>query len=167
MSKYAIITDSASDLPKEYREANQVDYAKTMMSWKKEDGQEVETGASLDWAADSGGSSGEYIVYCNIDGAEVYFDDAYKGFISGGELKVPVNPSDKPYTTYLVKKDGYTPFTTQISGYPASGQTVKLYSTLTPSGTQHAIPSTPVSPITILTGIALVFLGFACLSKRE
>ena len=49
MSKYAIITDSASDLPKEYREANQVDYAKTMMSWKKEDGQEVETGASLDW----------------------------------------------------------------------------------------------------------------------
>ena len=118
-------------------------------------------------AADSGGSSGEYIVYCNIDGAEVYFDDAYKGFISGGELKVPVNPSDKPYTTYLVKKDGYTPFTTQISGYPASGQTVKLYSTLTPSGTQHAIPSTPVSPITILTGIALVFLGFACLSKRE
>ena len=49
MSKYAIITDSASDLCKEYREANQVDYAQTMMSWKKEDGQEVETGASLDW----------------------------------------------------------------------------------------------------------------------
>ena len=49
MSKYAIITDSASDLCKEFREANQVDYAQTMMSWKKEDGQEVETGASLDW----------------------------------------------------------------------------------------------------------------------
>ena len=49
MNKYAIITDSASDLCKEYREANQVDYAKTMMSWKKEDGQDVETGASLDW----------------------------------------------------------------------------------------------------------------------
>ena len=49
MNKYAIITDSASDLSKEYREANGVDYAKTMMSWKKEDGQEIETGASLDW----------------------------------------------------------------------------------------------------------------------
>ena len=49
MSKYAIITDSASDLTKEFREANGVDYAKTMMSWKKEDGQEIETGASLDW----------------------------------------------------------------------------------------------------------------------
>ena len=49
MSKYAIITDSASDLNKEFREANKVNYAKTMMSWKKEDGQEIETGASLDW----------------------------------------------------------------------------------------------------------------------
>ena len=49
MNKYAIITDSASDLSKEFREANGVDYAKTMMSWKKEDGQEIETGASLDW----------------------------------------------------------------------------------------------------------------------
>ena len=117
-------------------------------------------------AADNGGL-GEYIVYCNIDGAEVYFDDTYKGFISGGELKVPVNPSDKPYTTYQVKKDGYTPFTTQISGYPAQGQTVKLYSTLTPSGTQHAIPSTPVSPLTILAGITMVFLGFAYFMKKE
>ena len=43
MSKYAIITDSASDLCKEYREANKIDYARTMMSWKKEDGQEDRT----------------------------------------------------------------------------------------------------------------------------
>ena len=49
MNKYAIVTDSASDLCKEYREANGVDYAQTMMSWKKEDGQNIETGASLDW----------------------------------------------------------------------------------------------------------------------
>ena len=49
MNKYAIVTDSASDLCKEYREANGIDYAQTMMSWKKEDGQNIETGASLDW----------------------------------------------------------------------------------------------------------------------
>ena len=49
MSKYAIITDSASDLSQAYREANGVDYAKTMMSWKKEDGENIEIGASLDW----------------------------------------------------------------------------------------------------------------------
>ena len=118
-------------------------------------------------AADSGGSSGEYIVYCNIDGAEVYFDDTYKGIISGGELKIPVYQSDKPYTTYTVKKNDYTTFTTQISGYPAEGQTVKLYSTLTPFGTQHAVPSTPLSPLTILAGITMVFLGFAYFMKKE
>lgn len=117
-------------------------------------------------AADNGGL-GEYIVYCNIDGAEVYFDDTYKGFISGGELKVPIYPSDKPYTTYTVKKNDYTTFTTQISGYPAEGQTVKLYSTLTPFGTQHAVPSTPLSPVTILAGITMVFLGFAYFIKKE
>ena len=49
MNKYAIVTDSASDLCKEYRETNGIDYAQTMMSWKKEDGQNIETGASLDW----------------------------------------------------------------------------------------------------------------------
>lgn len=49
MNKYAIVTDSASDLFKEFREENGIDYAQTMMSWKGEDGKEIETGASLDW----------------------------------------------------------------------------------------------------------------------
>ena len=118
-------------------------------------------------AADSGGSSGEYIVYCNIDGAEVYFDDAYKGIISGGELKIPVYPSDKPYSTYTVKKNDYTPFTARIPIYPAAGQTVKLYSTLTPFGTQYATGVSPVSTVTILAGIAMIFIGFAYFAKRE
>ena len=48
MGKYAIVTDSASDLSREFREANQIDYARTMMSWKQ-DGKEIETSASLDW----------------------------------------------------------------------------------------------------------------------
>ena len=119
------------------------------------------------YAADNDANAAEFIVYCNIDGAEVYFDDTYKGFIGDGELKVPIYTTDKPYSTYLVKKDGYTPFTTKISNYPAAGGTVKLYSTLTPSGTQYAKVPSPGSPITIITGIALVFLGFAFLLKRE
>ena len=118
-------------------------------------------------AENTGDNQAEFIVYCNIDGAEVYFDDIYKGFIGDGELKVPIYTTDKPYSTYLVKKDGYTPFTTKISNYPAAGGTVKLYSTLTPSGTQYAKVPSPGSPITILTGIALGFLGFAYLLKRE
>lgn len=118
-------------------------------------------------AADSGGNTGEYIVYCNIDGAEVYFDDTYKGIISSGELKIPVYQSDKPYSKYTVKKNDYTPFTAKIPIYPAAGQTVKLYSTLTPFGTQYATSVSPVSTVTILAGIALIFLGFTYLAKSE
>ena len=48
MSKFAIVTDSACDLSKEYRTTNKIDYAQTMMSWKEND-KEIEMGASLDW----------------------------------------------------------------------------------------------------------------------
>lgn len=48
MSKFAIVTDSACDLSKEYRATNKIDYAQTMMSWKEND-KEIEMGASLDW----------------------------------------------------------------------------------------------------------------------
>lgn len=48
MSKYAIVSDSACDLSKAYREENHIDYAKTMYSYT-EDGQLHELGASLDW----------------------------------------------------------------------------------------------------------------------
>ena len=48
MGKYAIITDSASDLSKEYRQANNIDYAKTSYSYE-ENGQLHELAADLDW----------------------------------------------------------------------------------------------------------------------
>ena len=48
MSKYAIITDSASDLSKAYRDANHIDYAKTMYSYE-EKGELHELEADLDW----------------------------------------------------------------------------------------------------------------------
>ena len=49
MSKYAIITDSACDLSRAYRDENKIDYAKTMYSYT-ENGQVHELGADLDWA---------------------------------------------------------------------------------------------------------------------
>ena len=49
MRKYAIVTDSACDLSKAYRDANKIDYAKTMYSYT-ENGQVHELGADLDWA---------------------------------------------------------------------------------------------------------------------
>ena len=48
MGKYAIVTDSASDLSRAYREANNIDYAKTMYSYT-ENGQVRELEADLDW----------------------------------------------------------------------------------------------------------------------
>ena len=48
MGKYAIITDSASDLSKAYRDANHIDYAKTMYSYE-EKGELHELEADLDW----------------------------------------------------------------------------------------------------------------------
>lgn len=48
MAKYAIVTDSASDLPKKYRDENHIDYAATMMAY--EDGENKYDGpASIDW----------------------------------------------------------------------------------------------------------------------
>ena len=48
MGKYAIITDSASDLSKAYRDANNIDYAKTTYSYE-ENGKLHELAADLDW----------------------------------------------------------------------------------------------------------------------
>lgn len=48
MSKYVIVTDSACDLPKAYRDENHVDYAATMMSWE-ENGKSYEGPQSIDW----------------------------------------------------------------------------------------------------------------------
>lgn len=78
-----------------------------------------------------GGDQGWYLVHCNVDGAAVYFDNDYKGDISGGELSVPVvYTTGTPYQTYTVSKAGYTTFTEPVSSYPGKGETVDLYATL-------------------------------------
>ncbi|MBQ4414686.1 MAG: PEGA domain-containing protein [Methanomicrobium sp.] len=112
-----------------------------------------------------GGNMGEYIVYCNVDGAQVYFNEDYKGTIAGGELTVPVYVTGTPYTTYIVKKDGYTTFTAQIVEHPKAGETVKLHATLTP--VTPVTPATPLSAVSIFAGLVLGILGIAYLAKRE
>ena len=112
-----------------------------------------------------GGSTGNYIVYCNVDGAQVYFNEDYKGLISSGELTVPVYVTGTPYTTYIVKKDGYTTFTAQIVEHPKAGETVKLHATLTP--VTPVTPASPLSAVSIFAGLILGILGIAYLAKRE
>ena len=108
-----------------------------------------------------GGDQSTYTVYCNVDGAGVYFNDDYKGEIANGELVVPVYTTGTPYTTYPVKKDGYTPFTAQVSDYPAAGENVKLFATLTP------VTSTPLSPLTLMSALCIAGLGAVLLTRRE
>ncbi|MBP2133033.1 hypothetical protein J2128_000954 [Methanomicrobium sp. W14] len=111
-----------------------------------------------------GGDVGYYTVYCNVDGASVYFNDDYKGVTSNGELTVQVYTTATPYTTYTVKKDGYTSFTSQITDYPSEGDTVKLHATLTPETTPT---STPISVLTVISGLFIAVLGFAVFSRKN
>ena len=49
MKKFTIVTDSASDLNKKWRDENGIAYAKMMMSWTQKDGTTREEYCSLDW----------------------------------------------------------------------------------------------------------------------
>lgn len=49
MNKYVIITDSCSDLNKEFREKHHIDYAKMFLNWTDSNGQIHEIYADLDW----------------------------------------------------------------------------------------------------------------------
>ena len=111
-----------------------------------------------------GGDMGFYTVYCNVDGASVYFDSDYKGVISNGELTVSVYTTGTPYTTYQVKMSGYDTFTAQINEYPAKGETVKLHASLTPAAKPTA---TPMSLITIISALFIAISGLILMSKKN
>ncbi len=98
-----------------------------------------------------GGSIGWYTVYANVDGANVYFDNDYKGMIANGELTVQVYATATPYQTFRVTKSGYSDFTSQITDWPAAGETVKLHANLQPVAPTQPQPS-PVSILTIVAG---------------
>jgi hypothetical protein len=83
-------------------------------------------------AADIGGDEGWYTVYCNVNGASVYFDGTYKGMIANGELSVAVYTTGTPYSSFSVEADGYETYTGSITDVPSAGETVSLYATLTP-----------------------------------
>lgn len=111
-----------------------------------------------------GGDQGWYVVHCNVDGASVYFDDDYKGEISGGVLNVPVYTTGTPYKTCTVSKDGYTTFTEPVSSYPGKGETVDLYATLN----QAPAPTTkaPLSMATAIFALAGAVLVMAVSRKQ-
>jgi hypothetical protein len=113
-----------------------------------------------------GGDTGYYVVYCNVDGADVYFGSDYKGQTANGELTVEVYTTGTPYTTYSVQKSGYTPFTAQITEYPEKGDTVKLHATLNPAPAPEPTKS-PVAPGIILFSVMAALLCGFLISRRE
>ena len=73
---------------------------------------------------------GWYKVNCNVDGANVYFDNTYEGVITAGVLSVPVYSTGIPFKTYTVSKPGYTTWEKPVPGVPGNGETIQLYATL-------------------------------------
>ncbi|MDD1693160.1 MAG: PEGA domain-containing protein, partial [Methanoregula sp.] len=78
-----------------------------------------------------GEEKGWITVYCNIEGASVYFDGSYMGAISGGSYTATVYTTATPYKTATVEKSGYTTATSAIT-MPSTGQTTTIYTTLYP-----------------------------------
>ncbi|HDS62594.1 MAG TPA: PEGA domain-containing protein, partial [Methanofollis liminatans] len=107
-----------------------------------------------------GGDMGAYLVTCNVQGAQVYFDNDYKGSIQNGELLVSVYVTGTPYQTIRVQANGYQTYSASITQYPAKGQTVTIAATLTPV-TQKA----PLSPLSALG--ALGALGALLVLRRK
>jgi len=77
-----------------------------------------------------GGDKGAYLVNANVDGANVTFDNDYKGVITGGQLKVDVYTTGTPYSVVTIERTGYAVAKVNITNYPGKGETVVMNVTL-------------------------------------
>jgi PKD repeat protein len=87
---------------------------------------------TIDVIGPIGGNKGYYLIHCNVDGADVYFDDMFMGEIEDGILLAQVYTTASPFHTYTVAAHGYETFTAPITDYPGKDQTVDLYVELVP-----------------------------------
>ena len=71
---------------------------------------------------------------CNVESAEVTFDNTYVGRIQGGSLSVPVTVGTDSYKQFTVSKSGYTTYRNSLPASPKAGETVNVYATLEPTG---------------------------------
>ena len=91
-----------------------------------------------------GGGKGWIDVYCNVDGATVYFDGRSEGTIAGGILSVAVSPTGTPVSTITVSKSGYQSWSGSPAHMPAANEHVAVYATINPVTT---VPTT-IPPVT-------------------
>lgn len=81
-----------------------------------------------------GGDVGYYLIHCNINGAQVYFDNDFKGNISNGLLNASIYISGAPYQTITVKMNGYNDYIENLNIRPSKDETIDVYTNLSPSG---------------------------------
>ncbi len=77
-----------------------------------------------------GGDTGYYLIHCNVEGAEVYFDQDSKGVITDGTLLVKIHLTATPYHRYSVSKAGYVTINEPLPSYPVKDQTKDIFVTL-------------------------------------
>jgi len=106
-------------------------------------------------AEDIGGTMGWYDVYCNVNGATVYFDGQNMGQIQSGVLSVPVYSTGAPYSAVRVSASGYNSASEALPSAPSAGGHAVVSVTLTPlaptSGTLKAT-STPSGAMIYVDG---------------
>jgi len=105
-------------------------------------------------------------VYCNVEGAQVYFDNAFEGNVSNGVLFVPVATTGTPVQSYRVQNTGYIPYTGSIPQWPANGETVKVTATLVPAPAPVPTTHTPI-PVTVTIGALVVVGAIYCIAENR
>lgn len=98
----------------------------------------------------------QYRIHSNVDYAQVYFDNVYKGQISGGVLTVSISTTDTRYSTVEVRKAGY--YTTpQSLPYISDGSSTDLYFTLNEESSKTtatlAVQTSPSGASVYINGI--------------
>ncbi len=94
-----------------------------------------------------GGDTGYYLIHCNVEGAEVYFDQDSKGVITDGTLLVKIYLTATPYHRYSVSKAGYVTVNEALPSYPAKDQTKDIFVTLV-KVTDHSWTRPPYPEVT-------------------
>jgi len=100
-------------------------------------------------------------IYSQPSGADVFINNAYKGVTPLSFDNIPTDAT-KTYTVE-VRMTGYTPYT--VSGVLNPGQDVVINAALTPL----SVPTTktPLSPVPVITALAVITLMSGALGKKR
>lgn len=88
-------------------------------------------------------------IFCNVDGASVFFDDHFQGLILDGQLLVPVYMA-VPVHAFRVEKEGFTTAAGALT-MPEPGATTLAYATIRPLSTPTTVPTSMYGSMSVNT----------------